>query len=293
MRIGRPPDKSRTVLLFRTHSIRTLTECTSLNYKKIHDQIISRAKSREIPDCYCERHHIIPKSMGGSDDADNIAVLTAREHFIIHWLLMKIHRNKQMVYAFHCMTKPVGNGRTRYTSISFKYAREAIAKWNSENMSGENHPLYGIIGKDHPHYGMKRNKKARKNMSIAAKKRYETEVHPTAREVFCIETGEKFSSIHEAEKKHTKGNINHALKTGGTAEGLHFSYVGQIPIIKENNYAKGSRVSGAVAIVDQFGNKYETYRQAGASISVTGQAVKAAVKDGRKCKGVYFYHDNS
>lgn len=264
-----------------------------MNYQKLHDQIISRALSREKPDCYCERHHVIPKSMGGSDCPENIVVLTAREHFLIHWLLMKIHRNKQMVYAFHCMTKPVGNRRTRYTSHSFKYAREAISKWISENRSGENHPLYGITGKYHPHYGMKRSKKSRKNLSIAAKKRYETETHPTAREVFCIETGEKFSSIREAKKKHTKGNISYAIKTGGAAGGLHFSYVGQTPIIKENNYAKGSRVSNAVAIVDQFGNKYETYRQAGASISVTGQAVRAAVKNGRECKGVYFYHDHS
>lgn len=264
-----------------------------MNYKKIHDQIISRAKSRKIPDCYCEMHHIIPKSMGGSDNPENIAVLTAREHFIIHWLLMKIHRNKQMVYAFHCMTRPVGNGRTRYTSHSFKYAREAFAKWISENRSGKNNPLYGITGKDHPHYGMKRSKKTRKNISIAAKKRYETEIHPTAREVFCIETGEKFSSISEAKKKHTKGNISYAIKTGGTAGGFHFSYVGQTPIIKENNYAKGSRHQWSVRITNNNGDIFDTAMAAGEFIGATGAAVLISIKQGRPCKGIMFYREDN
>jgi len=54
-----------------------------MNYKRIHDQIIERAKSR-ILEGYKERHHIIPKCMGGNNEKDNLVYLTAREHFIIH-----------------------------------------------------------------------------------------------------------------------------------------------------------------------------------------------------------------
>jgi NUMOD3 motif./HNH endonuclease. len=41
---------------------------------------------------YYERHHVIPKSFGGSNDRGNISLLTAREHFIVHCLLPRMCR---------------------------------------------------------------------------------------------------------------------------------------------------------------------------------------------------------
>jgi hypothetical protein len=40
-------------------------------------------------DGYAEAHHIVPRSLGGSDDADNLIRLTARQHFIAHWMLAR------------------------------------------------------------------------------------------------------------------------------------------------------------------------------------------------------------
>ena len=51
--------------------------------------IINRAKSRVLDD-YTEKHHIIPKSLGGNNSKDNLVCLTAREHFICHRLLVKM-----------------------------------------------------------------------------------------------------------------------------------------------------------------------------------------------------------
>jgi hypothetical protein len=59
-------------------------------YTRTYYQIIARAKSRIKPDCYTERHHIIPKSIGGTNDSENLVFLTAREHFICHKLLPKM-----------------------------------------------------------------------------------------------------------------------------------------------------------------------------------------------------------
>jgi hypothetical protein len=50
--------------------------------------LIKRAKDRQLVG-YCEKHHIIPKCLGGSNDPSNIVALTAREHFLAHWLLIK------------------------------------------------------------------------------------------------------------------------------------------------------------------------------------------------------------
>lgn len=266
-----------------------------MNYQKIHDLIISRATNREKPDCYCERHHVIPKSMGGTDDEDNIVILTAREHFIIHWLLMKIHRNKQMIYAFHAMTKPVGNGRTRYNSHSFKYAREAMGKWTKENMSGKNHPFYGLTGNDHPHYGMKRSKGTRLKMSEKAKKRYEIHPHPNRVKIACVETGEIFQSLSDASKKHPKGNISYALRSGGTAGGLRFSYVneetGELERRKSTlkGHAAGSRHHLSVKIIDAAGNIFDSAKKAGESVGVTGSAVLISIRQDRTCRGVKFF----
>ena len=60
-----------------------------MDYQKIYNQIINRAKTRQL-EGYVERHHIIPKCMGGIDK-DNIVRLTAREHFLCHLLLCEIY----------------------------------------------------------------------------------------------------------------------------------------------------------------------------------------------------------
>ena len=38
---------------------------------------------------YSEVHHVVPRSLGGSDDADNLIRLTARQHYVAHWMLWK------------------------------------------------------------------------------------------------------------------------------------------------------------------------------------------------------------
>lgn len=74
-----------------------------MDYKKIYDNIISRAKNREI--CgYKERHHVIPKCLGGSDDNGNLVYLTPEEHYVAHQLLIKIYPgNNKLVYAANMM----------------------------------------------------------------------------------------------------------------------------------------------------------------------------------------------
>ena len=68
--------------------------------------IIQRAKTRNLPpEIYVERHHIIPRSLGGNDDHNNIVTLTAREHFICHLLLTRMttgsSRNKMISAVFY------------------------------------------------------------------------------------------------------------------------------------------------------------------------------------------------
>ena len=105
-------------------------------YTKTYYAIINRAKSRQI-DSYKERHHIIPQSIGGSNLAENIAELTAREHFVCHLLLTKMlqgENKKKMTFALWLLCN-VKNPfqQERYIPTSLIYEKTRIV--HAENMS--------------------------------------------------------------------------------------------------------------------------------------------------------------
>lgn len=93
-----------------------------MNYQSVYDKLVHNAKSRNQTFEYSERHHIVPKSMGGSDDSDNLVVLSGREHFIAHKLLAKIHGGP-MAFSFMmmCNTSVNEHGVTRYYVKSYDY----------------------------------------------------------------------------------------------------------------------------------------------------------------------------
>jgi hypothetical protein len=88
-------------------------------YTKWYFSIIQNAQLRELPDyIYKEKHHIIPRSIGGNNDSSNLVNLTAREHFVCHWLLTKMvdgDLKSPMVYALFVM-KAGHNKQYRYTT---------------------------------------------------------------------------------------------------------------------------------------------------------------------------------
>jgi hypothetical protein len=95
-----------------------------MDYKKIHDSIINRAKARTL-EGYTETHHIIPKCMNGTNESNNLVELTAREHFIIHWLLHEMYpNNADLRYAFWSMCRNSGNqSRYKPSSRVYEYAK--------------------------------------------------------------------------------------------------------------------------------------------------------------------------
>lgn len=75
-------------------------------YTHWYYNIINASKSRHIPPKYTEKHHIIPKSLGGNNDQENLVKLTAKEHFVVHHLLIKMLSGKdksKMVNAYWIM----------------------------------------------------------------------------------------------------------------------------------------------------------------------------------------------
>jgi hypothetical protein len=110
-------------------------------YSKLYYRITSNAKQRIIED-YTELHHIIPQSMGGSNDKENLVQLTAREHFICHWLLIKMTEGEdrsKMLYALNGM-KAENRYQERYhtkiTARVYEKYRIEHAENHSKRMKG-------------------------------------------------------------------------------------------------------------------------------------------------------------
>jgi hypothetical protein len=142
-----------------------------MNYKLIYDSIINRAKVRKL-EGYSENHHIIPKCIGGVDDRSNIVSLTAKEHFVCHLLLVKIHPSiGSLVYAARMMSNTCNNRQQRYTGKIYEWLRQRHSKLISNDMRDRrkgktfqeitNNPNYvnpnkgktmiEIFGKEHKH----------------------------------------------------------------------------------------------------------------------------------------------
>jgi hypothetical protein len=81
-----------------------------MNYQRIHDVIIDRARNRMLLGYY-ERHHVIPRCLGGTNDKENLVDLTAREHFIVHKLLCKIYPNEDKLFFAYRMMAVMKNSK--------------------------------------------------------------------------------------------------------------------------------------------------------------------------------------
>lgn len=95
-----------------------------------------RAKGRE-------RHHVIPRSLAGTNEHDNLVYLSCREHFVCHWLLIKMtdgDARSKMIYALQGMkakNKHQFRYETRITSRVYERYRKEHAKIHSERMRGK------------------------------------------------------------------------------------------------------------------------------------------------------------
>jgi len=104
-----------------------------------------RALTANDDDCdYVERHHRIPRRFGGRADRSNIVRLSARKHFLAHWLLTKCTRGEAqrlMLWAFACMCRDP-SGQRILSSWQYALAKAAYSqarKGQRSNFKGRRH----------------------------------------------------------------------------------------------------------------------------------------------------------
>lgn len=113
-----------------------------LAYEQFIQQILDSRERFFYGEEYHERHHIIPKCIGGTDDKNNLIDLFAREHFIAHRLLaLENPHNKGLQYAWWCMTHMKSNNNKRYICTPEEYEEVRIAY--AKAVAGEGNPFYG------------------------------------------------------------------------------------------------------------------------------------------------------
>lgn len=97
-----------------------------MNYNKIYDDLINKCKKEnrnKYNGIYYESHHIIPRCMNGSDESHNLVLLTAKEHWLAHLLLIEIYPNNyKLKKAIWYMTLLTSSQR-KYKTTGRQYDR--------------------------------------------------------------------------------------------------------------------------------------------------------------------------
>jgi hypothetical protein len=179
-----------------------------MDYKKIYD-IFMRDRLDKKPERlllkkdgeYFEGHHILPKSKGGSGNSSrpknnpNIVLLTAREHFLAHWILWRIYRDRSSSLAFHKMLSSNKNQNRITSSRGYEEARESFRLTNLGNQYGKGKTK--IISEEQ-----------KKNHSLTMKGRYLGNNNPFFNKKHTEESKDKMRKCREGINKDKIWNYN-------------------------------------------------------------------------------------
>lgn len=202
-----------------------------LTYKDFINNIIQTRGRFACGDEYHERHHIVPKCMGGGNEEENLIDLYAREHFIAHKLLAQENpKNNSLVFAWsmmgslnnsqqRCELTPEeyeeariarsiamsGENNVMYEKHHSESTKQKISVANKGKCSGEKNPMYGdhrFTGENNPNYGKHLHEEIRLKISEALIGKLAGENNPRARAIYCPELDEIFLYAKEAFEKY-------------------------------------------------------------------------------------------
>ena len=132
--------------------------CSGTNTRRIAKKLMG----------YVEKHHVIPKTLGGSNSPDNLVWLTAEEHLEVHLLLTNMleHKDAQrkMYSAAVRMCNPQSKNQQRiFTNNDYHELRQKCAELHSEYMKLKH------AGSSNPFYNKKHTEESKKLISLGGK----------------------------------------------------------------------------------------------------------------------------
>lgn len=201
-----------------------------MDYSWHYDKLIYRAKMRDLSG-YSEKHHIVPRCLGGVDDHSNLVRLTAEEHYVAHQLLVKMHpESRKLLWALSAMThatKRMGRSKNkRYGWLRDRFAAAMRDRFVGKPLSDEHRAKLSEAAKKRkrPHSAA-----AKANMSAAAKGREKSPEHIAA--ISAAKTGVKMPPRSQ------EWNENHAAALRRVAKTRDLSFT-QSPEYRAKQAAK-------------------------------------------------------
>lgn len=118
-----------------------------MTYCEFIQNILNTRGRFSCGDEYHERHHVIPKCLGGNNNEDNLIDLYAKEHYEAHKLLaLENPNNYKLQYAWISMgflKSATTKERYLITADEYEILKKLSSKLASIRMTGEGNPMYG------------------------------------------------------------------------------------------------------------------------------------------------------
>jgi hypothetical protein len=121
-----------------------------MNYEKIYNDLIKYRQINILTSGYVEVHHIILRSLGGTNSKSNLVTLSGREHYIAHLLLARFMKCRQTICALASMQRKNSKMYDRpyiKSGRMYEWVRKEAGKYMSEYMKdrfkGEHNSQYG------------------------------------------------------------------------------------------------------------------------------------------------------
>jgi hypothetical protein len=207
-----------------------------MNYQRLYNNIIKNRKINPLSlNEYGEIHHIIPKSLGGTDETINLIRLTAREHYICHLLLSEMYKKEtfewyKMNHAFQMMNLN-GNKQNRYfNSRIYELKKIDFKKTMSWAQSGNKNSQYGKKKSDETKEKIRTsiNKRLGKENNITAKqiknlkRQKEIEFYTVDGKYYNKQTRDKMTKMFSVDL-----SVNFLKRLDDVKQKLHNLYVNE------------------------------------------------------------------
>jgi hypothetical protein len=213
-----------------------------MNYRKNYEDYINYVKTLnrfKKNGIYYEEHHIIPKKLGGNNNKENLILLTAREHYLAHYLLWKIYNDK-MFYSFYLMNITNKNKikllnskiyeklkllyiEKKYKKVFCKELNKEFKSVNEASQKTNSNPV--LVAK----VCRKEREKTNNLHFFFVGDEYVSIKNKVKRKVINLDTGEIFDSITDAAKKVKLKSLTPikevCRKKRNIAAGYHWCYL--------------------------------------------------------------------
>lgn len=161
-----------------------------MNYQAHYDRLMLRAVGRVLVG-YSEKHHVLPKCLGGGNSKDNLVRLTPEEHYVAHLLLVKLHPGHfGLLWSAMAMTnhtKRMGRQNKVYGWLRRRFA-ERIGDSKRGGKASPETVQKMIVAKTGTHWGF-HTEATKLKMNAASKGKPKSEAHRAALSV--AKTGTK------------------------------------------------------------------------------------------------------